>query len=95
MSCKFSNLSLNAHVITFPKIWIEFADNFTLKYLGLKRQKTTTQIDHYDTLSQIMHASLRINTILIDLCRDVWTYISMDFKQKFRKKLGHLQCLIK
>ena len=90
MSCKFGGATgnLNAHVITFPKTnWIEFADNFTLKYLGLKRQKTTTQIDHYDTLSQIMHASLRINTILIDLCRDVWTYISMDFfKQKISEK---------
>ena len=82
MSCKFGGATgnLNAHVITFPKTnWVKFADNFTLNYLGLKRQKTTTQIDHYDTLAQIMHASIRINTILIDLCRDIWTYISMDF----------------
>ena len=90
MSCKFGGATgnLNAHVITFPKTnWIKFADNFTHKHLGLKRQKTTTQIDHYDTLAQIMHASIRINTILIDLCRDVWTYISMDFfKQKISDK---------
>jgi len=90
MSCKFGGATgnLNAHMITFPKVnWIEFADNFTINYLGLKRQKTTTQIDHYDTLSQIMHSSIRINTILIDLCRDVWTYISMDFfKQKISEK---------
>ena len=90
MSCKFGGATgnFNAHVVTFPKTnWIKFADNFTLKYLGLKRQKTTTQIDHYDTLSQIMHVSLRINTILIDLCRDVWTYVSMDFfKQKISDK---------
>ena len=90
MSCKFGGATgnLNAHVITFPKTnWVKFADNFTLNYLGLKRQKTTTQIDHYDTLAQIMHASIRINTILIDLCRDIWTYISMDFfKQKISDK---------
>ena len=90
MSCKFGGATgnLNAHVITFPKTnWVKFADNFTLNYLGFKRQKTTTQIDHYDTLAQIMHACIRINTILIDLCRDIWTYISMDFfKQKISDK---------
>jgi adenylosuccinate lyase len=73
----------NAHLVAFPDIdWITFSDNFLSK-LGLERQRFTTQIDNYDMLSAFLDNLKRINTIIIDLNRDIWTYISMDyFKQK-------------
>ena len=76
--------NFNAHQVTYPDIeWKRFADEFTLEYLGLQRQQTTTQIEHYDGMATFFHNLMRINTILIDLCRDVWTYVSMEyFKQK-------------
>ncbi len=76
--------NFNAHYIAYPKTdWIKFADNFVEKKLGLQRQQYTTQIEHYDMLAAHFDNIKRINTILIDLCRDLWTYISMDyFKQK-------------
>jgi adenylosuccinate lyase len=76
--------NFNAHHVTFPKTnWIDFANQFLEERLGLQRQQYTTQIEHYDLLAAHFDAIKRINTILIDLCRDVWTYISMDyFKQK-------------
>jgi len=76
--------NFNAHQVTYPDIeWKKFADEFTLEYLGLQRQQTTTQIEHYDGMASLFHNLQRINTILIDLCRDVWTYVSMEyFKQK-------------
>lgn len=76
--------NLNAHKVSFPEIdWIKFADSFVMDKLNLLRHETTTQIAHYDDLSALFHNLSRINTILIDLCRDFWTYISMDyFKQK-------------
>ncbi len=76
--------NFNAHYIAYPKTdWIKFADNFVEKKLGLQRQQFTTQIEHYDMLAAHFDNIKRINTILIDLCRDLWTYISMDyFKQK-------------
>ncbi len=76
--------NLNAHKVSFPDIdWIEFASSFVEKKLGLKRSKYTTQIAHYDHLGAIFHTLARINTILIDFCRDLWTYIMMEyFKQK-------------
>ncbi len=76
--------NFNAHQVTYPDIeWKKFADEFTLEYLGLQRQQTTTQIEHYDGMASLFHNLMRINTILIDLCRDVWTYVSMEyFKQK-------------
>lgn len=76
--------NFNAHYVTYPHInWIDFADDFVRDKLGLERSHPTTQIEHYDNLAAIFHALIRINTILIDLCRDVWTYISMDyFKQE-------------
>ena len=76
--------NLNAHYVTYPGIdWHGFAEDFVTEKLGLSRAYPTTQIEHYDNLAATFHALLRINTILIDLCRDVWTYISMDyFKQK-------------
>lgn len=75
---------MNAHYVTYPDIdWHQFAGQFLGQYLGLERAYPTTQIEHYDNLSALFHAMQRIHTILIDLCRDLWTYISMDyFKQK-------------
>jgi adenylosuccinate lyase len=79
--------NFNAHHIAFPKTnWIAFGNTFVQNKLGLKRQQYTTQIEHYDGLAEQMDAIKRINTILIDLCRDIWTYISMDyFGQKIKK----------
>jgi adenylosuccinate lyase len=76
--------NFNAHHVAFPKTnWIDFANQFLEEKLGLQRQQYTTQIEHYDLLAAHFDAIKRINTILIDLCRDVWTYVSMDyFKQK-------------
>lgn len=76
--------NLNAHKVSYPDIdWIEFADDFVGTHLGLKRSRYTTQIAHYDHLAAIFDALARINTILIDLSRDIWTYIMMEyFKQK-------------
>ncbi len=78
--------NMNAHKVAFPDIdWISFGDKF-VSSLGLKRSFPTTQIDHYDNLASIFDCLRRINTILIDLCRDIWTYISMEyFKQKVNK----------
>jgi adenylosuccinate lyase len=79
--------NLNAHFAAYPdRDWIDFANHFVNDQLGLKRQQTTTQIEHYDGLAALFHGMMRINTILIDLARDIWTYISMDyFKQKVVK----------
>lgn len=79
--------NMNAHLVAYPAIdWEEFAFNFMHKSLKLHRQKTTTQIEHYDYLAAYFQNLGRINTILIDLSRDVWTYISMDyFKQKIKE----------
>lgn len=76
--------NFNAHHIAYPKYnWVKFANEFVESKLGLQRQQYTTQIEHYDVLAAHFDAVKRINTILIDLCRDIWTYISMDyFKQK-------------
>ncbi len=88
-SAKFGGATgnLNAHHVAYPGIdWKYFADQFVNGYLGLERSQTTTQIEHYDNLAATFHAMSRINTVLIDLCRDVWTYVSMDyFKQKVVK----------
>lgn len=76
--------NLNAHHVAYPNIdWKAFANTFVREYLGLERSQVTTQIEHYDNLAACFHALSRINTICVDFCRDVWTYISMDyFKQK-------------
>jgi adenylosuccinate lyase len=88
-SAKFGGATgnFNAHHIAFPKTdWIKFANEFIEKKLGLQRSQFTTQIEHYDNLAAQFDAIKRINNILIDLCRDVWTYVSMDyFKQKTKK----------
>ncbi|MBL0201058.1 MAG: adenylosuccinate lyase [Chitinophagaceae bacterium] len=79
--------NFNAHHVTFPKHnWVKFANDFTENKLGLQRQQYTTQIEHYDTLAAHFDAIKRINTIIMDFCRDMWTYISMDyFKQQTKK----------
>ena len=88
-SAKFGGATgnFNAHHVAFPEIdWVNFANNFTKDALNLERQQTTTQIEHYDNLAALMDNISRINTILIDFSRDIWTYVSMDyFKQKIRK----------
>lgn len=79
--------NFNAHHVAYPKYnWVKFANDFTENKLGLQRQQYTTQIEHYDTLAAHFDAIKRINTIMIDFCRDMWTYISMDyFKQQTKK----------
>lgn len=79
--------NFNAHHVAYPNInWMKFADTFVNKTLGLKRSRYTTQIEHYDNLAAIFDCYKRINTILIDFSRDMWTYISMDyFGQKINK----------
>ena len=88
-SAKFGGATgnLNAHQIAYPDVdWIAFADDLVNKTLGLSRSRVTTQIDHYDSLAAFCDNLKRINTILIDLNRDIWAYISMDyFKQKIKK----------
>jgi len=78
--------NLNAHHVAYPKIdWLTFANTFVNKTLGLHRSYPTTQIEHYDNFAAYCDALKRINTILIDFDRDIWTYISMDyFKQKIK-----------
>ena len=79
--------NFNAHYAAYPgKNWAALGDKFLEEKLGLQRQKYTTQIEHYDLLAAHFDNIKRINTILIDLCRDFWSYISMNyFKQKVRK----------
>ena len=79
--------NFNAHHIAYNSInWKKFADDFIKNAFALDRQQNTTQIEHYDNLAALMHNICRINTILIDFSRDIWTYISMDyFKQKIKK----------
>mgnify|MGYP001588775136 FL=1 len=88
-SSKFGGATgnFNAHKVAFPgRNWVEFANNFVNNNLGLSRSQTTTQIEHYDNLAALFDAMKRINNILIDLDRDIWTYISMDyFKQQLKE----------
>jgi len=88
-SAKFGGATgnFNAHTVAYPNgdrhSW---GDNFVANYLGLSRSYPTTQIEHYDNLAAQFDAMKRINNIFIDFCRDVWTYVSMDyFKQKIKK----------
>ena len=88
-SAKFGGATgnFNAHFVAYPEIdWVRFSNNFVNETLGLNRSQTTTQIEHYDHAASLFDALKRINTILIDLDRDIWTYISMDyFKQKLKE----------
>lgn len=77
--------NFNAHHAAYPELdWVKLADRFLEEKLGLRRQQFTTQIDQYDDLAALFDAMRRVNTILIDLCRDVWQYISMDY---FRQRI--------
>ncbi len=78
--------NFNAHMAAYPEIdWVAFANHFVNDILRLDRSQTTTQIEHYDNMAAIFDAFKRINTVLIDMCRDIWTYVSMDyFKQRIK-----------
>lgn len=78
--------NFNAHHVAYPDIdWVAFGNTFVNETLGLSRSQLTTQIEHYDMLAALMDTFKRLNTILIDLDRDVWTYVSMEyFKQKIK-----------
>ena len=87
-SAKFGGATgnLNAHFVAYPDTdWHGFADGFVSKYLGLDRSYPTTQIEHYDNLAALFDGLKRINTILLDLSKDVWQYVAMNyFKQKIK-----------
>jgi len=87
-SAKFGGATgnLNAHHVAYPKTdWVNFANNFVNNNLKLNRSLTTTQIEHYDNLAALFDGLKRINNIIIDLDRDIWTYVSMNyFKQKIK-----------
>jgi adenylosuccinate lyase len=87
-SAKFGGATgnFNAHVVAYPNVdWKKFGNYFVNEILGLDRSDPTTQIEHYDNLAALFDAMKRINNILLDLNRDIWTYISMDyFKQKIK-----------
>jgi len=78
--------NFNAHFVAYPEIdWVSFSNHFVNETLGIHRSQTTTQIEHYDHIAGLFDTLKRINTILIDLDRDIWTYVSMDyFKQKLK-----------
>jgi len=88
-SAKFGGATgnFNAHVVAYPNVdWVAFGNAFVNGILGLDRSQTTTQIEHYDNMASLFDAMKRINTVLIDLNRDVWTYISLEyFKQKIKQ----------
>ena len=88
-SAKFGGATgnFNAHHVAYPDIdWTRFANSFVNHVLGLERSQVTTQIEHYDNFAAFCDGMKRINTILIDLCRDIWMYISMNyFKQKLKE----------
>ena len=78
--------NFNAHIAAYPEVdWVEFANHFVNDILRLERSQTTTQIEHYDNLAALFDCFRRINVILIDLCRDMWQYVAMEyFKQKIK-----------
>lgn len=91
-TCKFGGATgnFNAHLVAYPELdWPALADRFTSEKLGLKRQRFTTQIEHYDNMAALFDGMRRINTILIDLCRDLWAYVSMDYFRQ-RVKAGEV-----
>ena len=88
-SAKFGGATgnFNAHHVAYPEInWPDFGNHLVNDILGLSRSQTTTQIEHYDNMAALFDCMKRINTILIDLDRDIWTYISMEyFRQKIKE----------
>ncbi len=92
-SAKFGGATgnFNAHHIAYPaKNWIKLGNEFVEKSLGLQRLQFTTQIEHYDNLAAQFDCMKRINTILIDFCRDIWSYISIDYfkQQTIKEEVG-------
>lgn len=86
-SAKFGGATgnFNAHHVAYPDLdWINFADNLVNNILGLDRSKVTTQIEHYDNFAAFCDNLKRINNILMDLCRDIWAYISIEY---FRQEI--------
>lgn len=87
-SAKFGGATgnFNAHYVAYPQVdWKQFADTFVQETLGLERSQYTTQIEHYDNLAAYFDVMKRINTILTDFSRDIWSYISLDyFTQKLK-----------
>ena len=87
-SAKFGGATgnFNAHLVAYPDVdWREFGNRFVAEHLGLERLQYTTQIENYDNMAAYFDNCKRINVILIDLCRDMWTYISMEyFKQQIK-----------
>ena len=88
-SAKFGGATgnFNAHAVAYPAIsWKDFGNKFLSEKLGLEREQWTTQISNYDIMASQFDAMKRINTILIDFCRDIWTYVSMEyFKQRIKE----------
>ena len=86
--------NFNAHKVAYPNInWKEFGSKFVVNNLGLHHSFPTTQIEHYDHMASLFDVLKRINTILIDLDRDIWTYVAMDyFKQKIKKGRNWIIC---
>lgn len=88
-SAKFGGATgnFNAHQVAYPQIdWVEFGNSFVKNHLGLERSHPTTQIEHYDNMAALFDNLKRINTIYIDLARDIWQYIAMGyFKQKIKE----------
>ena len=78
--------NFNAHRAAYPEVdWLEFANRFVADHLGLERQQYTTQIENYDNMAAYFDTCKRVNVVLTDLCRDVWSYVSMEyFKQKIK-----------
>ena len=87
-SAKFGGATgnFNAHLAAYPDVdWRSFGNNFVASHLGLERLQYTTQIENYDNMAAYFDNCKRLNVILIDLCRDIWSYISMEyFKQKIK-----------
>lgn len=91
-TCKFGGATgnFNAHHAAYPAIdWVKEADAFCSGILGIERQQFTTQIEHYDNLAALFDAFRRVNTILVDLSRDVWSYVSLDYFRQ-RVKAGEV-----
>ena len=88
VSAKFGGATgnYNAHSVAYPAIdWKNFGNKFIVEKLGMEREQWTTQISNYDNLAALFDGMKRINTILTDFCRDIWTYVSMEyFKQKIK-----------
>jgi adenylosuccinate lyase len=88
-SAKFGGATgnFNAHYVAYPQInWVDFGNHFVQNHLQLERSQPTTQIEHYDNIAALFDNLKRINTILLDLSRDVWQYVSMNyFKQKIKE----------